>query len=204
MKKILLVQSSLQPPGGANGIAAWILESLKRDYSLSVLTWSPVKVASINRYYGTSLSLSEFAVHRIHPILRWLIDPIPLPLDFLKANLLLRYCKRMKGAYDVIITANNEADLGSKGIQYIHCPRPYRPSLQFDLPEYFLLPGLIRIYRHLCMRISGFSFERMKQNLTLVNSDWTGSKVSECYEHHDHDFVPAHRRRFPRCFLGRS
>jgi glycosyltransferase involved in cell wall biosynthesis len=181
MKKILLVQSSLQPPGGANGVAAWILEALKRDHFLAVLTWTPVEVASINRYYGTSLSRSEFAVHRINPIFRWLIDRIPLPLDFLKANLLLLYCKKMKDDYDVIITADNETDLGCTGIQYIHCPRPYRPSLEFDLPRHLLLPKLIRVYRRLCMRISGFSFERMKQNLTLVNSDWTGSKVIECY-----------------------
>jgi hypothetical protein len=90
MKKVLLVQSSLQPPGGANGVAAWIVEALKRDHELSVLTWSPVEVAAINRFYGTSLRSSEFAVHGLHRIFRWLIDHAPVPLDFLKTSLLLR------------------------------------------------------------------------------------------------------------------
>jgi glycosyltransferase involved in cell wall biosynthesis len=179
MKKILLVQSSLQPPGGANGVGAWIIEALKRDHSLSVLTWTPVEVTSINRYYGTSLSLSEFALHRVHPILRWLINHSPGPLDFLKFSILLRYCKTMKDDYDLIITANNEADLGCKGIQYIHFPRPYQSSLELALPGWLLLPGLVRAYRRFCMRICRFSFERMKQNLTLVNSDWTGSRVRD-------------------------
>lgn len=31
------------------------------------------------------------------------------------------------------------------------------------------------------MAISGYSFDRMKKNLTLVNSDWTGDKVKESY-----------------------
>jgi glycosyltransferase involved in cell wall biosynthesis len=181
MKKVLLVQKSLQPTGGANGVAAWILETLKQDHSLSVLTWTPLDVASINRFYGTSLNPSEFSVHRLHPIFRWLIDPIPLPLDFLKTSLLLRHCKKIKDVYDIIITANNEADLGCRGIQYIHCPRPYWPSLEADLPGWLLSPGLISVYRRVCMRLSGFSFERMKQNLTLVNSHWTGSKVRACY-----------------------
>jgi glycosyltransferase involved in cell wall biosynthesis len=181
MKKVLLVQASLQPPGGANGVAAWIIEALKYNYSLSVLTWTPVEVRSINRYYGTSLSLAEFAIHQVHPIFRWLVDHAPLPLDFLKTSLLLRYCKKMKDDYDVVITANNEADLGCKGIQYIHCPRAYRPSHEVSLPWYLLLPRWIKVYHRVCMRISGFSYERMKQNLTLVNSDWTGAKVRECY-----------------------
>jgi glycosyltransferase involved in cell wall biosynthesis len=181
MKKVLLVQMSLQPPGGANGVAAWILETLKQDHSLSVLTWTPPDVASINRFYGTSLNLTEFSVHRVHPIFRWLIDRIPLPLDFLKTNLLLRRCKKMKDSYDVIITANNEADLGCPGIQYIHCPRPHRRSPEFDLPGWLLSSGLIGVYRRLCLRLSGFSLKRMQQNLTLVNSDWTGSKVRACY-----------------------
>jgi glycosyltransferase involved in cell wall biosynthesis len=184
MKKVLLVQSSLQPPGGANGVAAWIVEALKRDYSLSLLTWTPVEVAAINRFCGTSLCSSEFAVHRVHPIFRWLIDHAPVPLDFLKTSLLLRYCKQMKDNYEVIITANNEADFGCKGIQYIHFPRACRPSPELDLDPYLgylLSPGLIRVYRRLCMRLSGFSLERMKENLTLVISNWTGNKVHECY-----------------------
>ena len=200
MKKVLLVQLSLQPPGGANGVAAWIVEALKRDYSLSLLTWTPVEVAAINRFCGTSLRSSEFAVHQIHPLLRWLIDHVPVPLDFLKTSLLLRYCKKMKGKYDVVITANNEADFGCKGIQYIHFPRACRPPPELDLNlwlRYFLLPGLIRVYRRLCMRLSGFSLERMKENLTLVASDWVGNTVQQCYGISTTTLYPPIAEEFP-------
>jgi glycosyltransferase involved in cell wall biosynthesis len=177
MKKVLLVQPSLQPPGGANGVAAWIIEALKQEHAVSLLTWTPVELASINRYYGTSLRASEFTVCGVDPILRSLINCLPGPK--LKTSLLLRMCKRIKDDYDVIITANNEADFGCKGIQYVHFPRVHQPHSRGNIPWYPFLRALTTAYYHLCRRISGFSFERMKQNLTLVNSDWTGTKVRE-------------------------
>src|SRR3990172_8499212 len=119
MKKVLLVQPSLQPPGGANGVAAWIIEALKQEHAVSVLTWTPVEPAPINRYYGTSLRASEFTAYGVHPVVRWLMDRVPGAIGKLKSSLLWRACKRIKDDYDVIITANNEADLGCRGIQYI-------------------------------------------------------------------------------------
>ena len=181
MKKVLLVQPSLQPPGGSKAVGVWIIEALKREHEVSVLTWTPVEPAPINRYYGTSLRASEFTVYGVHPVVRWLMDRVPGPIGKLKSSLLWRACKRIKDDYDVIITANNEADLGCRGIQYIHFPRYYQPRPADDLRWYHFSPALLNVYYDLCRRISGFSFERMKQNLTLVNSDWTGTKVRECH-----------------------
>ncbi len=179
MKKVLLVQPSLQPPGGAPVVAAWIIEALKRENAISVLTWTPMYLASINRYCGTSLSASDFTVHRINPIARYLINLIPLPIGFLKISLLLRLCKMIKDDYNVIITANNETDCGCRGIQYIHFPRVYLPRPDLGPGRRHVPLAWINAYYRLCLRISGFSFARMKQNLTLVNSDWTGAKVRE-------------------------
>jgi glycosyltransferase involved in cell wall biosynthesis len=179
MKKILLVQPSLQPPGGANGVAAWIIEGLKGEHALSVLTWTPIDVASINRFYGTSLRAPDFTACRVDPILRSLIDRLPRPMGKLKTSLLLRACKRIKDDYDVIISANNEADFGRRGIQYIHFPRAYQSHQNGYLPQDPLSRALTTAYYEFCRWISGFSFERMKQNLTLVNSDWTATKVRE-------------------------
>jgi len=181
MKKVLLVQPSLQPPGGSRAVAAWMIEALKREHAVSVLTWTPIDLAPINRYYGTSLSGSEFTVYGVHPMVRRLIDLIPGPIGLLKANLLLRQCKMMKDEYDVIITAHHEADFGRMGIQYVHFPRFYQPRPAIDQRWVHRSPALIDAYNRLCMRLSGFSFERVKQNLTLVNSDWTGNKVREWY-----------------------
>jgi glycosyltransferase involved in cell wall biosynthesis len=181
MKKVLLVQPSLQPPGGSKAVGVWIIEALKREHEVSVLTWTPVELAPINRYYGTLLRASEFTVYGVHPIVRWLIDCVPGPIGKLKTSLLLRLCKRNKDDYDVIITANNEADFGRRGIQYIHFPWAYQPHPNADPRWHHFSPALINAYYNLWRRISRFSVEGMKQNLTLVNSDWTGTKVRECH-----------------------
>jgi hypothetical protein len=91
MKKVLLVQPSLQPPGGGNGVAAWIIQALKEDSEVSVLTWRPVDLAAINRYYGTSLAPTDFKICSLHPALAAMVNlaPSPLPgqeLPFRKAQ----------------------------------------------------------------------------------------------------------------------
>jgi glycosyltransferase involved in cell wall biosynthesis len=181
MKKILVVQPSLQPPGGGNVVAAWMIEALKRDHAVSVLTWRPIDLEEINRYCGTSLCESDFTALQVSPTLRALFRLLPVPLTLLRSNLLLRSAKQIVGDYDIPISVNNEADLGRMGIQYIHFPWAYQPRPPTDLRWYHGSSGLVALYYQLCERVSDFSFERMKRNFTLVNSNWTGAKIKECH-----------------------
>jgi glycosyltransferase involved in cell wall biosynthesis len=181
MKRILMVQPSLQPPGGGNGVAVWMIEGLKREYEISVLAWTPVDLPPINRYYGTALSPSDFMAHLPPAWLRRALDAGPASLSLLKTSLLLRWCKKVKQQYDLIITANNEADFGCRGIQYVHFPWTYQPRPQVDLRWYHGASILVDAYYRLCIWLGQLSIERMKQNLTLVNSDWIGGKVRELY-----------------------
>jgi glycosyltransferase involved in cell wall biosynthesis len=82
-----------------------------------------------------------------------------------------------KDTYDILLTVNNEADFGRRGIQYVHFPWGYRPHRSDDLRWYHCSSPMAHAYYQLCVWIAGFSFERMKQNLTLVNSNWTGTQV---------------------------
>jgi glycosyltransferase involved in cell wall biosynthesis len=178
MKKVLLVQPNLQPPGGGNGVAAWILEALKAHYDVTALTLVPVNLPSVNRFYGTSLAPGDFTAARAYPALSAICRRLPLPLDLLRSNLLFRACKRRQHGFDVLITANNEADFGRRGIQYIHFPSAYQPRPAVDL-RWYHLPALVQLYRATCRALGQFDFERMKQNVTLTNSDWTGQKVRQ-------------------------
>jgi glycosyltransferase involved in cell wall biosynthesis len=180
-KKILLIQPSLQPPGGGHGVAAWMIEALKEEHVVSVLTWRPIELQSINRYYGTLLNSTDFTAHLAYPCLRSFLDRLPVPLSLLKINLLLRDAKQRQLDYDLLITVNNEADLGRPGIQYIHFPWAYHPRPDVDLRWYHLSP-LVDAYYTFCEKVADFSFDRMKQNLTLVNSNWTGGKVRERHQ----------------------
>ncbi|MGH7808618.1 MAG: glycosyltransferase [Thermodesulfobacteriota bacterium] len=177
-----MVQTTLQPPGGGNTVAAWIIEALRKEYSVSILTWKPPDFEEINRFYGTSLNDSELRVHSVSPVLRSIIDLDPDPASIQRQSYLMRLCKRLKSEYDVIISAENEIDFGRKGIQYFHYPYLYEKiQPDVDSPWYGkLLETLRGVYRP-WMLISEFSYNRMINNVTLVNSDWTGSKVKKFY-----------------------
>jgi glycosyltransferase involved in cell wall biosynthesis len=182
MKKVLLIRTVFLPWGGASAATAWIIEALKKDYSVTLLTWKPVDLEEINRFYGTSLKNSEPVVHCINPVLRGLMSLVPDLWSFQKESYTLRVCKRLRNEYDVIISADNEAEFGRRGIQYFHYPHMHkqiRPGI--DLPWYRKLGGILKGHYLPWMFVSGFSYDRMKDNLTLVNSDWTGSKVREFY-----------------------
>jgi len=175
-KRVLLVQPSLQPPGGGNGVAAWMLEALKRDHNVSLLSWHAPDLNAVNRFFGTSLLSSDFRLIVPSHLARAAARCSPTPLDLLKSNHLARLGRRLAPDHDVVMSANNESDLGGNGIQYIHFPslHPTRPEI--DLRWYH--PRLaVSAYRRYAQRLTGFSNERMRSNLTLVNSEWTGNLV---------------------------
>jgi glycosyltransferase involved in cell wall biosynthesis len=180
MKRVLVVQPSLNPPGGGNAVAAWILQALRDLYRLDVLTWEPIDLAGINRHCGTSLTPADFTGHRISPLMARLTPSHGFSLW--KHNQLLRIARRIGVQCDAVIGVNCEADLGPRGIQYVHFPRYADPRLRggrlprdtAKLKWYHRSPFLMRLYFSACALASGYSEARMQANLTLVNSDWTG------------------------------
>lgn len=181
MKRVLLVQLSVDPPRGDSGVGAWMLEALKDCCQVSLLTWVPPDLARANRFWGTALQPGDFALHTVPDRLRRFVDGLPLPLGLLRQHAMMRVCKQIAQDYDVLITANNEADLGRPAIQYVHFPWGYLPRPDLDLRWYHRAGPLAAIYGRFCRGFSGFSEARMKQNLTLVNSDWVGSRVHARY-----------------------
>src|SRR5580700_492838 len=59
--RVLLIHQRLHPPGGDTAVTAWILEALKDDYALCVLTWDRADLAALDRFYGTSLAGSNIS-----------------------------------------------------------------------------------------------------------------------------------------------
>ncbi|HEY2942716.1 MAG TPA: glycosyltransferase [Vicinamibacteria bacterium] len=175
--RILLVQPSLQPPGGGNAVGAWMLEALKDQHELTALTWRPPDPAAMDRFFGTNLLRSTIRWQVLDGAFRWGLDHSPLGLAFLKDEVLLRRARAIAGAYDLLVTANNESDLGGGGIQYVHYPRfdPERPEV--DLRWYNRSRPLMAAYRRASAAATGASLERMRRNVTLVNSDWVGARI---------------------------
>ena len=177
MKRVLLVQPSMQPPGGGNGVAAWVLQGLVPEHCVTVLTWLPVEIEPINRFFGTHLARSDFDTIVVPGSWRVLPDHLPVPATLIKLSLLMRYTRRISAAYDVIFGVHNETDYGRRGIQYVHYPTYLRPRPEVDLRWYHPPQSGLNLYYALADRIARFSLERMKHNVTLVNSNWTGAHV---------------------------
>ncbi len=177
MKRVLLVQPSLQPPGGGNGVAAWVLQALVPAHRVTVLSWQPVEVAAINRFFGTTLHGGDFESLIVPRTWTWLPNLLPVPATLVKLALLMRYTRRVSADFDVIFGVHNETDYGRRGIQYIHYPSYLRPRPAVDLRWYHRPRVALSAYYALADRIAGFSLARMRSNLTLVNSDWTGAHV---------------------------
>ncbi len=178
MKRVLLVQPSLQPPGGGNGVAAWILQALASEHRVTVLSWQRVDIDPINRFFGTHLKPGDFDAIQVPRSWRMLADHLPTPSTLIKLSLLMRYTRVVSAGYDVLFGVYNETDYGRRGIQYVHYPTYLRPRPMVDLRWYHPPQAGLNFYYELADRIADFSLDRLKKNLTLVNSDWTGEHVA--------------------------
>lgn len=178
MARVLLVQPSIQPPGGGNGVAAWALQALAPAHEVTVLSWTKVDVDPVNRFFGTHLRPSDFRTLLVPRHWVGVPDHLPVPATLVKLALIMRYTRRVSDGFDVIFGAYNETDYGRRGIQYIHYPTYLRPRPVVDLRWYHQATALALYYR-LADGIAGFSMERLRANVTLVNSDWTGRHVQD-------------------------
>ena len=177
MKRVLLVQPSLQPPGGGNGVAAWVLQALVPVHRVTVLSWRSVEISPINRFFGTHLKAGDFDTIVVPATWRAIPDRLPVPATLVKMALLMRYTRRVSEGHDVIFGVCNEADFGRRGIQYIHYPTYLRPRPAADLRWYHPPQSGLNLYYRFADWIADFSLDRLKANETYCNSDWTGEHV---------------------------
>ncbi len=154
-----------------------MLQALVEDYDVTLLCWEPPALEKVNRFFGTSLRWEQMTIVAMPAIMRRFVELDPDPGSIQDWCLMLRRCKLMRNRYDLLLSAEMEADFGAPGIQYIHAPALsafYRraPSLSD------LLRGELRLWK----LVAGYSFERMKLNLTITNSHWIGELVKSVYD----------------------
>jgi glycosyltransferase involved in cell wall biosynthesis len=188
----------MQPPGGGSAVGAWSVEALRRLYDITVLTWTPVDCASINRAFGTSLDPADCRWINVSVASRRLLEFVPLPLALLSMHVLFRKARRLQRErpFDIVIGTMNEIEIGIRAIQYIHYPWAMFPRPDADYRWYhFSLP--LRFYRWLCATISGYRKELVFRNVTLANSDWTGAAFARYYGGRSRTLYPPVPGGFP-------
>ena len=179
--RVLVVQPSLQPPGGGNAVAAWMLQALAGRHELTVFSWRPVDLDAVNAYYGTTLGKSDATWMSVSASVRWPLEALPIPVVLLKASLLFRKAKQLVDDFDVVLCGHNEADFGPRSIQYIHYPSHLRPRPAVDLRWYHSWKSALTAYYGACDRIAGFRPERVAGATTLANSTWIAERTVELY-----------------------
>jgi glycosyltransferase involved in cell wall biosynthesis len=179
-RRVLIVHQSLQPPGGSRLLAAWILEALKERHVLTVATWAPFDLRELNRFCGTSLRRGELELLTVPRPIRTAFAALPSRVALLERAVLIRFVKRWSRRHDVVLSADNEIDFGRRGIQYVHHPA-YTLSATELARTWRWAVRLKRVYRRVADTIAGTSEERVRSNLTLVNSNWTGDNYRAKY-----------------------
>lgn len=184
-KKIAMVQPTMDLGGGTEAVTAWTIEALKKDYDVTLITYSPVLAQELNRFYGTQLGEGEFTI--VRPKLPALLGKTKR-FTFLKDHLMMRYCKSVKDSFNLFIGAGVGYDFGAPAIQYVGLgPASALVKVLNRQPGsplwyYWLKTSFIRF----CQSVSHFSEEIARQNVTLVNSHWTGKVVQDTFNLSDY------------------
>jgi glycosyltransferase involved in cell wall biosynthesis len=199
--RVLLVHNTVAAHGGACSVLAWSLQALQHDYDVTLLSSAPWDAAALNRYYGTSIDPAAIISLSVHPAVHRILRLDPDPSTIQPNCYLMRKAKRLRTRFDCAFGTDNETDLGPPALQYIHYPHLAHvyPKVRHNLslpPASKLaafLDGSIRPW----MLMADFSFDRMRHNRTLVNSDWTGRWVQRVYGVDSHTITPPAAGDFP-------
>jgi glycosyltransferase involved in cell wall biosynthesis len=177
------VQPFLRPPGGGEGVANWMVDALARRGSVTVLTWEPPDVDSIDAYYGTNLGRSGVEWREVCPWLRRALGRLGIPHEILKLCLLLRHAKRLRGSYRHCLSAYNDLDLGGGAVQYIHFPCHDYRNLASSSPwaPTTFLGKVWPFYIRFTLWLAAWSAEGVRSNITLTNSWWSAQAYRRVY-----------------------
>lgn len=180
MARILFVQPSLQPPGGGNAVAAWMLQALAERHDVTVLTWTPFDPVSVDRFFGTTLAGRRIDHHTVTGWLRRSLEAAPIPLHLLRNALLLRSARRRAAGADLTVSASNESPLGGTGVDYVHYPTRARPRPEADM-RWYHRAGPLAVYYALSDRIAGFDAADVRRQVLVCNSRWTAERLRQLY-----------------------
>jgi glycosyltransferase involved in cell wall biosynthesis len=166
--RILLVQRSLEPPGGGNAVAAWMIHALAGPHEVATLTASRWRPAAMNAFYGTSIPEGIVATHVVSAPLSWLSCLPDHRLTRVRMCSVLRSARLFAKNYDLLMTADNYGTFATPGLQYLHFPAALHPTPQRLAP-------IVNLYFAFCDRLVGLPWDRARQNVTVANSRWTAN-----------------------------
>src|ERR1700730_2021052 len=110
-----VIRHSMMGRGGSEAGVMWLIEALKQDCDVTVVTTRGWDLAALNQFYGTQVQEDEVKVR---------IAPVPLLVRNLSAAALRgacyqRFASQIAGEYDVRISAYNPTDWGLPAVHFL-------------------------------------------------------------------------------------
>ncbi len=189
--------------GGSEARAMWLLQALKDDYEVSLITAGEVDLEGLNRFYSTSLHPHEVHIRRA-----------PLPgflrhvsaADALRGAFFQRYCRKIAEEFDVLVSAYNVCDFGVPAIQCIaDFSWDEEVRKQFDPPPsgvrglFHRIGPLRKLYLDVARAISRPSRKSIfsSEDVIVANSRWTAGIIREKYGMNSEVIYPEVVAEFP-------
>ncbi len=172
--------------GGTEAVSTYVMEALQDFYEIELITFdSKVTLERLNKFYDAKLDAKKIKLRRVQA--PFFIKNDMSRLAILRQHLIMSKCKRLMDEYDLFFSTYNEMDFGVRGIQYVHFP--FLVDYNFaSLKEenfskvWYHKPSLIRkLYEKIGYFLSGAKKGSIANNITLVNSNWTGKIFEKAY-----------------------
>ncbi len=175
--RILVVQPEIRAPGGAYCVGAYTLQALQDDFALDLLTGVPVRFQDLDRFFGTTLDARKIKNYTLPFWLNRLVMLDPDPYSIQRLAFLMRFVKWNRRSYDLVVSLCDEVDFGAPCFQYV-----YYPDLRLKYQRTASLQERVKFLLRPWRIISGFSFDRMRANVTLACSEYTGKVFQDAYD----------------------
>lgn len=159
--------------GGSESVVMWMIEALKRDFDVTVMTTGGWDLPALNAFYETRVRDDEVNIR---------IAPVPSivrrqTIAALRGACYQRFAREIAGEYDIRISAYNLTDWGLPALHFIADFSWHRGLReQFDPPT----PGLIyrdSLIRQMYLKIAK-AYERpsgrdvLRDDVIVANSRW--------------------------------
>lgn len=131
--KIGIVHPNLMLKGGAEAVTIEIIQALRDQHDLELITFQNPDIKELNRFFGTDLKEEDFSPNR--PLSSPFFRRMRGKFFKMRNGVIKRYAKKNSGKYDTLVCGFNEADLGQTGIQYIHVPDSVNEQIFQDTGE---------------------------------------------------------------------
>jgi glycosyltransferase involved in cell wall biosynthesis len=173
-KQKILVWQPYFMGGGAEAVALWILEALRKDYDVTLITLSDISFPWLDSMYFTHLSKTNIKLET--QLKKWMRLPAYFLISQNKIARMffiywsIRFLKRRSSHYDIVFSAFNALDMGVAGIQYLHWVNVLENRQKKKT-----------VWQKAFVKWANFSYDKLGQNFSVANSKYTAQEVKKVY-----------------------